>query len=504
MVVQYGARCSVFEHALSALGSKCNDRQLQVYRYKCADVDDPSPKQPLAADPDFLASLSKLDRGLDSDLGDGEERGESPPAARPTGPAPPASFPVGALTPSARSGPRPLLDLFPPVLERLGSMAPPIAATEPPHIARPRSHRSRSPGPASSAPLTCETFYGLNEKPFSLSSDPKFLYHSASHDRVADALVDAVRQREGVVVVTGEVGIGTTMLCRAVIEQLDRRTLTSLVFDRFVAVDDLLKTVLVDFGVISHDDLARGRLAQASRNDLSATLRDFLLSLAALQAFAVVIIDEAQDLPIDVLAQLQALSDVGGSQRLLQVVLVGRPSLLTLLRRPELRQLDGQISRRLELGPLAADEILGYVMHRLTAAGSHARVEFEDKAIARVYKLSGGVPRVVNLLCDRALTVAYGSSASVIDEHTIDSAADELDLPRAESRASRAARAALASFALALLMLMGAAAAAWVFGAQLSRAVVQWEGVPQPRPAPALPVPPPIASPAAPADADIR
>jgi len=467
--------------------------------YKCADVDDPFPKQPLAADPDFLASLSKLDRGLDSDVGDDEGHGESPPAS---GTAPPAPFPVGALTPSARSGPRPLLDLFPPVPEYRGGTAPPIAATEPPHIARTRSHRSRSPAPASNAPLTCETFYGLNEKPFSLSSDPKFLYHSASHDRVADELVDAIRQREGVVVVTGEVGIGTTMLCRAVIEQLDRRTLTSLVSDQFAAVDDLLKTVLVDFGVISRDDLARGRLAQASRNDLSATLRDFLLSLAALQAFAVVIIDEAQDLPIDVLEHLQVLSDVGGSQRLLQVVLVGQPSLLALLRRPELRQLDRQISRRLELGPLAEDEIPGYVMHRLTVAGGNVRVEFEDEAIARVYKLSGGVPRVVNLLCDRALTVAYGSSASVIDENTIDSAAD--DLPRTESKASRTARAALATFALALLMLIGAAAAAWVFGAQLSRVVVQWEGVPQPRPAPALPVPPPIASPAAPADADIR
>ena len=468
------------------------------YGYKCADVDEPLPKPPLAIDPEFLANLSKINRGLNSEVS--EEHGARPPSS-PTAPAP---FPVPASSvPSAQSGPRPLIELFPLAPERSGGTPPPVVATEPPRVVR--THRSRSSAPVPGAPLTSDAFYGLNEKPFSLSSDPKFLYHSASHDRVADELLDAIGRREGAVVVTGEIGMGTTMLCRAVIEQLDRRTLTSLVSDRFAAVEDLLKKVLVDFGVISHDDLARGRLARASRNDLSGALRDFLRSLVALQAFAVVVIDEAQDLPIEVLGQLPVLlSDVGGSQRLLQVVLAGQPSLLTLLRRPELRQLDQRISRKLRLGPLEDDEVVGYITDRLAAAGGNARVEFADEAMARVYRLSGGVPRVVNLLCDHALGIAHGTSASVIEEDVIDKAADELDLPGTESKMSRAARAALAVVALALLMMVGATAAAWVFEVRLSRLVVQWEGVPEPAPAPALPVRPPLAPPAAPADADVK
>ena len=455
-------------------------------------MNDPFPKRSLADDPNFLASLSKLDPGVDKNLSDGEEQ-----------PAPAAPFPVAALMPALQSGPRPLLELFPPVPERRAGAPPPIAATQPPRIARPAQRRSRSLAPASSDTITCETFYGLNEKPFSLSLDQKFLYHSASHDRVAEELVGAIRRRDGIVVLTGDIGLGKTMLCRAVIEQLDRRTLTSFVLDRFLTVDDLLKTVLVDFGVISRDDLARGRLTQASRSELLATFRDFLLSLVVLQAFAVVIISEAQDLPIDVLDQIRALSSVEDKQRLLQIVLVGQPKLLTLLRRPELRRLDQRISLRCKLAPLAEDEIIGYLMHRLAAAGGRARVEFDDAAIARVCKLSGGVPRVVNLVCDRALTLAYGALASVIDKGVIDAAADDLDLPRTGSQASRAARAALALVILTLLMLAGATAAAWVFRAQLSRAVVQWEAVPQPPPAPALPSLAPLAPPAPPAGADV-
>ena len=470
--------------------------------YKCLNVDDRLPKPPLTADSEFLAYLSKFDRGPGSDPGDWEERSGLPPAAEPAEPAPAALFPPRTPTASPESGPRPLLELFPVAPERAGGAPPPVAAAEPLRVAR--THRSRSHAPALSAPLTCEAFYGLDEKPFSLSSDSKFLYHSASHDRVADEVVDAIGRREGVAVVTGEVGIGTTMLCRAVIDQLDRRTVTSLVVDRFEAVDDLLKTLLVDFGVIARHDLARGRLAQASRSDLTAALGDFLRSLAALQAFAVVLIDDAQDLPADVLGQLPVLSDAGGSPRLLQVVLVGRPSLLALLQRPELRQLHQRISRRLALGPLAEDEIIGYITHRLAVAGGNPRVEFSDGAMARVYKLSRGVPHVVNLVCDRALSVGYDRSASVIDERAIDKAADELGLRRTASKASRAARAVLVTVALALLMLVGATAAAFVFGAQLSRLVVQWEEVPQPSPAPALPALPPLAPPAAPADADVR
>ncbi|MBI3265248.1 MAG: AAA family ATPase, partial [Acidobacteria bacterium] len=351
-----------------------------------------------------------------------------------------------------------------------------------------RPRRSQPAAPVDTP--TYATFYGLNEKPFSLSSDPRFLYHSASHDRATQKMLGAIRRREAMVVLTGEIGVGKTTLCRGVIEQLDRHTFTSFVVDPFESAEDLLKTVLVDFGVISRDDLARGRLTNASRADLAAVLRDFLFSLAPLQAFAVVFIDEAQNLPVDLLAQMRVLADTEGDARLLQVVLVGQPSLLTTLARPELRQLAQRISIRCTLEPLAGDEVAGYVMNRLAIAGGGLRVEFGDGSLECVYELSAGVPRVVNLLCDRALSVGYGLSASVIDARIVEAAAEDLDLDPPMSGAS-AARITAAIVALMLLVLLGAAGAAYVFRARLSAVVTEWQAAPQPPPGPhlALPVP---------------
>jgi hypothetical protein len=435
-------------------------------------VDDPLPKRSLADDPSFLSLLAELDSGLNGPLDVGEKqvppphqkpsddpvRSPAPQASRPT-PAPP--FSGAGPAPNLKGGPRPLLDLFPAAVAVRSATGPPSSAlTEPPRAER--RHFLRSPAPALTDTRAYETFYGLTEQPFDLSPDPKFLY-------------------------------------QAVIELLDWRTLTSFVLDPFLAVEDLLKTVLVDFGVISRDDLARGLLNEASRTDLSVTLRDFLKSLAALQAFAVVIIDEAQKLPIDVLEQACALVDAANDERLLQVVLLGRPNLRPLLGRPEFQP----FNRRMvccKLEPLAEDEIAEYITHRLAVAGSSARVEFSDRAVERVEKLSEGVPRVINMLCDRALTLGHLASASVIEREAIDEAADQLGLAHKRSKVGWAARAAVAGLALMLLMLVGATAAAWVFRAPLSRAIVQWEKVPPPpavpalrSPAPLVPVDPPAA-----------
>ena len=482
------------------------------YRYKGADVNDLPPKRALVDDPTFLARLAELDSGLNTGLGDGEKqvppRRQMPPdpappsAAQTSRPTPDSPFASAAPTPNLKNASRPLVDLFPPAPTARGGDGPPsIAATEPSRAER--RHFLRSPAPALADTRPYETFYGLNEQPFDLSSDPKFLYQSVSHDLVAEELLGAIRAREGIVVLTGATGTGKTTMCHAVIELLDRRTLTSFVLDRFVAVEDLLKTVLVDFGVISRDDLARGVLTQASRTDLSVTLREFLKSLGALQAFAVVIIDEAQKLPIDVLQQICALADVADDQPLLQVVLVGQPNLLPLLRRPELRLFDRRMVR-CKLEPLAEDEISEYIAHRLAVAGSSGRVKFSDRAVERVYKLSEGVPRVINLVCDRALTVGHLASASVIDREAIDEAADELALERTRLKVvvGWAARAAIAGLVLTMLVLVGATAAAWIFRAPLSRAIVQWEQVPQPPAVPALRSPAPIVPLDPPAGAD--
>src|SRR5688572_11082236 len=137
--------------------------------------------------------------------------------------------------------------------------------------------------------LTYEPYYGLDEKPFSLSPDPRFLYRSRSHAPVLQDLVAAIRRREGLIVLTGDIGTGKTTLCRAVIERLDQKTFATFVPDPFVTREDLLKTMLIDFGVMSVDDLVKGRLNGASRPDLGFPLYEFLRSLERLDAFAVLV-----------------------------------------------------------------------------------------------------------------------------------------------------------------------------------------------------------------------
>src|SRR3954471_23631077 len=140
-----------------------------------------------------------------------------------------------------------------------------------------------------------ESYYGFNEKPFSLTPDPKYLYRSQSHGDAFDLLQYAIRRREGFVVVTGDIGTGKTTLCRALLEQIDRTTFTALVLNPFMSEEDLLRLVLQDFGVVSREENKRGRLANVSKQELIETIYDFLLSLLPLRASAVLIIDEAQN-----------------------------------------------------------------------------------------------------------------------------------------------------------------------------------------------------------------
>ena len=202
---------------------------------------------------------------------------------------------------------------------------------------------------ASSALLTYEPYYGLREKPFSLSTDPKFLYKSAAHAGTFEDLLLAIRRREGLIVLTGDIGTGKTTLCKAVLERLDRKTFTTFVPDPFVTREDLLKMLLLDFGVMSVDDLKSGRMTGASHPDLSYPLYDFLKSLVPLQAFAVLIIDEAQNLSPALLEEIRILSDLESPEKLLQVVLVGQLELRAKLKLPEMRQLDQRVSARCSL-----------------------------------------------------------------------------------------------------------------------------------------------------------
>ena len=274
-----------------------------------------------------------------------------------------------------------------------------------------------------------EDYFGFTEKPFSLTPDPRYLFKSETHANAFELLKYAMRRREGFVVVTGDIGTGKTTLCRALLEQIDRRTFTALVLNPFLSEDDLLKLILQDFGVVSRDDVKAGRLAGISKQELIDTLYDFLLGLLPLQANAVLIIDEAQNLPLQVLEQLRILSNLETDKaKLLQIILVGQQNLKSLLRSPELRQLDQRVSIRYELKPLTKEETAAYILHRLNVAGAAAAVGFAPKAVDVVFQYSGGIPRLINLICDRSLLGAYSTKVNKVSHDLVLRATESLDL----------------------------------------------------------------------------
>ena len=283
---------------------------------------------------------------------------------------------------------------------------------------------------------TYEEYYGLGQSPFSLAPDPHFLYLSESHEEAIRQLLDAARRNEGVIVLTGDVGTGKTTVARALLTRLDKRSFASLVLNPFLTVDELLREILLDFGVISRDDIRSGRAVSASRHDLTSTLHDFLLSLHPIGAHGVLIIDEAQHLTPDVLEQIRVISTVEtNTTRLLQVILIGQPALLEALAQDHLRQLDSRVSVRVTLKPLARGDVDAYVSHRLTMAGNSGSVRFDARAIDMVTSLTRGVPRLINLLCDRALMVGAQAGTATIDAAIVGEAGDVLAMTAPETQA---------------------------------------------------------------------
>jgi type II secretory pathway predicted ATPase ExeA/cell division septation protein DedD len=286
------------------------------------------------------------------------------------------------------------------------------------------------PGPTlqDAGSLTYESEFGLREKPFSLSSDPRFFFKNSANAQAFDALSSGIRRREGILALTGEVGTGKTTLCRAVLHALDRKTFATFVPDPSVSREELLKTLLVDFGAVSAEDLQAGQLRRAGRTDLVQRLCEFLRSLRLLQAFAVVIFEEAHQLPAVLLDEIRILSDLEDQEKLLQLVLVGQPELQSRLNTLEMRQVAQRVSVRCQLSPLARKDVGPYVSHRLLVAGNNVTVQFSDKAIETVGATSSGFPRLINLVCDRALQyAAQAGSMRVEVEHALGAARD-LDL----------------------------------------------------------------------------
>src|SRR5215467_11037098 len=174
-----------------------------------------------------------------------------------------------------------------------------------------------------------EAFYGLKEQPFAISTDPKFLFMSASHERAFEELVSGLRRHEGILLLTGETGTGKTTICRKVLGSLGDRTFSALILNPYMSGAEMLRAILRDFGFVSRDDLRRGALAQADVPQLLDALEGFLASIHSLDSHAVVVIDEAQSLPAEVLDQIRLLTAYErDGRRLIQVVLVGQPPLI--------------------------------------------------------------------------------------------------------------------------------------------------------------------------------
>ncbi len=341
-----------------------------------------------------------------------------------------------------------------------------------------------------------ENYYGFSEKPFSLTPDPKYLYRSQSHANAFDLLQYAIGRREGFVVVTGDIGTGKTTLCRALLEQIDRTTFTALVLNPFLTEEDLLRRVLQDFGVISREEITTDRMADVTKQELIETLYGFLLSLIPLKASAVLIIDEAQNLPLPVLEQIRMLSNLEtDKEKLLQIILVGQLDLKPLLRSPGMRQLDQRVSIRYELEPLDAETVAAYVTHRLTIAGGGGAVAFTAKALEQVHSWSGGIPRLINLICDRALLAAFSTRSNRVTPEMVAHAAGNLDLqlPRAERFAWVTRKAPLVSAAAVVLLSSAIAVAGSTYAytrfAKSEQTVARTNERIAPRIAPALSIP---------------
>jgi general secretion pathway protein A len=312
-----------------------------------------------------------------------------------------------------------------------------------------------------------ERFFGLNDKPFSLTPNPRYVFYSQQYREAEGQLRYGISNREGFMLVTGQPGTGKTTLCRDLIEKFDRNTIHSaLIFNPFLNAIEMLAALLGEFGVPAPAQ------AQTSRKELLDRLNQFLLAQLALGKSCVAIFDEAQHLSTEFLEQIRVLSNLETDQeKLLQIVLVGQPELLDKIRTPGMAQLDQRVSIRCRLTDLNEQETDRYIHHRMNVAGARGQVRFEPKAIADIFHASSGVPRLINLVTDRTLLAAYTDQSRDITAAHVKKAVqalrgEEPEIARAAERPTtvktrRAPVWRVALLAALLLVVAGLGAASW-------------------------------------------
>jgi general secretion pathway protein A len=257
-----------------------------------------------------------------------------------------------------------------------------------------------------------EQYFGLKEKPFSLTPDPRFLFLSADHKGALDHLLYGIQRREGFLTITGDIGTGKTTICRTLLERLDPGVQTALILNPLLSEREILSAILEDFGITYP--------GQPPRKTLIDLLNLFLLDQAKSGGAAILIIDEAQNLAPNVLEQIRILSNLETDQeKLLQIILVGQGELREKLQSRALRPLNQRISVRYHLTPLSPEETVRYIEHRLTVAGAKGGIEFTPGAYQAIYHFSKGVPRLINLIADRALLAGYVAGSTCITKEMV-------------------------------------------------------------------------------------
>ena len=262
-------------------------------------------------------------------------------------------------------------------------------------------------------------FYGLQENPFNVTPDPRFLYYSPHHQEAYAHMIYGIEQRKGFIEITGEVGCGKTTICRAVLSSLSDHVQTALILNPYLSETQLLRAMLNDFGLE-----VRGR----DRLSYIEVLNEFLLRMNTEGGNVALLIDEAQDLSQKVMEQVRLLSNLETDQhKLIQIVLVGQPELHQRLASESLRQLRQRITVRYHISPLTREETAVYIDHRLRIAGSDGRIEFAADAVRLVHKHSQGTPRLINAVCDNALLAGYVAGTRSIDCECVRKAVRQLE-----------------------------------------------------------------------------